>query len=378
MYNTIIIGAGPSGLMASTVLNDCLILEKNDSAGKKLLLTGNGRCNITNKKSNSDFLNNISHNKKYLYSTINTFGPKEIYDFFVSNKVYLKEELDNKVFPVSDRAEDILNCLLNNSKAKINYNEEVEEIIKNDKITVITNKNKYECNNLIIASGGVSFPFTGSNGSHLKFAKMIEQPVTKLCAAESSLITNDHFIAGTTAFVNIKYNKLKSSGMMIFTHKGISGEVVMNISEHILDNSAILIDFIPTMSVEELIQMINIADGSMEINTFFKRYLQKRLVGYILNEYKGCTIKSLSSKTIIKIINLFKNHEMFILRKEAIEKAYVTKGGIDLNYINTKTFESKKNKNIYFIGEALDIHGPIGGYNLTLALSTGYSAGVSI
>ncbi len=373
MYKTIIIGAGPSGLFASNFLEDCLILEKNNQPGLKLLMTGNGRCNITNKKTNNDFLNNIKHNKKYLYSTINKFGPKEVYEYFTKNKVYLKEEEDNKIFPQSDKAVDILNCLLKNSKAKINYNEEVIQI-NNNPLEVITTKNKYKCENLIIACGGSSFPHTGSSGDHILLANQINQPTTPLLSAESALITDKVFdIAGSSAIVKIKYQKQITEGPLIFTHKGLSGAAIMNISEFVIPNTTIKIDFIKDKTEQELLDEINTYDRNKEIISFFKPYLQKRLVEYLLKDYVNTTIKSLAQNTLIKIINNLKNYEILIKKVEDIKLAYVTKGGIDLKYVDTKTFESKTNKNIYFIGEALDIHGPIGGYNLTLALSTAYS-----
>ena len=145
MYDVIIIGTGPAGLMAANVINKnnkILILEKNDKPGRKLLITGGGRCNVTNLKSNSDFLNEITHNKKHLYSTINNFGPWDIYNFFINNNVMLKEEEDNKVFPVSNKAGDILNALIQNINKYINYGESVEKIIYKEKnINIITNKN---------------------------------------------------------------------------------------------------------------------------------------------------------------------------------------------------------------------------------------------
>ena len=390
MYDCIIIGAGPSGLMAGIKAkenNKILILEKNNKAGKKLLLTGNGRCNITNLKEGKMFLENIKTNKKHLYSTINNFSPSDIYTFFVSNGVPLKEEEDNKIFPKSDKSFDILHVLLSKfTEDEIKYNEEVKEIgYEENNIKVITNNETYIAKNIIIATGGTSFKQTGSIGDHMKFAKMLDQPTVDLYPCEVGVITDEKNNLQGTSFneVKIKYLKHEKIGKLIYTHKGLSGSAIMELSEYIYQNKEkeITIDYLPNTSREELLNEINNFPKEKELSTFFVNYFTKRFALYLierLNYPENIKIKHLNKKMIEKIINLVKEYKIIISKVDDINNAYVTGGGINMNYINSKTMESTIKKGVYFIGESLDIHGPIGGYNLTLALSTGYTAGINI
>jgi len=389
MYDVIIIGTGPAGLMAANVIDKntkLLILEKNDKPGKKLLITGGGRCNVTNLKSNNDFLNEIHHNRKHLYSTINNFGPWDIYNFFIDNNVPLKEEDENKIFPVSDKAVDILNALLKNINTKINYNECVEEIIyKENNIKIITNKDIYTTKNLIVATGGTSFKNTGSSGDHIMFAKMLNQPIIDLYPAETGIILKDKLdLAGISLEdVRVSFNKNEFYGNLMFTHKGLSGSSIMKSSEYIyLDKINIInIDLLPNITDDELYNLIINYNREKEINTFLNNYFPKRLSSYILNVNNlqdNFKIKNLTKTQTLKLVETIKKCTFEILKTYDINEAYVTGGGIDMKFINSKTMESTINKGVYFVGECLDIHGPIGGYNITLALSKGYTAGINV
>ncbi|MEG0799348.1 MAG: aminoacetone oxidase family FAD-binding enzyme [Bacilli bacterium] len=389
IYDCIIIGSGPSGLMAAieaSKKNKILIIEKNSSPGVKLLLTGNKRCNLTNLKSNNDFINEITHNKKYLYSTINKFGPKEIYDFFINNNVLLKEEEDNKIFPVSNKSRDILEALLNNLKGvSINYNETLNNIINENIKKVITNKNIYKTKNIIIALGGSSYPLTGSNGDNLRIAKLLKQPTTDIYPCETSIILKDNLsLAGTSIEkVNIKYKKYSSAGNLMFTHKGISGSAIMKLSEYIYLNNEkeIIVDFLPDITPEELLINIKDYDNNKSIASYLNQYFTKKFILYLLqtiNIDSQTLIKRLPSKYLDNIINTIKHKTFIVKSTEDIKYSYITGGGIDMKYINTSTMESLINKGIYFVGESLDLHGPLGGYNITIALSTGYTAGSNI
>lgn len=387
MFEVIIIGAGPAGLMAGIMSEKkTLIIEKNDIAGKKLLITGGGRCNVTNNKENREFLNQIEHNKKYLYSTINNFGPKEIINFFETHNVSLKEEEDGKMFPKANKNFVIKEALLNAYKGKINYNEDVEKIIKeNDYYIVVTNKNEYKTQKLVIATGGSSYKITGSTGDNLKFAKMLKQPVTEIYPAEIGVkLREPTDIPGQSIDnVIVKADKRKKEGNLLYTHTGLSGSSIMLISEYIFKDkiNEIEIDLLPKYNEEEIKNILNNYDRNKEVHTFLEQYFSKRFSEYLLNYInleKNIKIKQLNHKELNKLVETIKHIKYNVKNNEKIDLAYVTAGGIDLKYINTKTFESTINKNLYFVGEALDIHGPIGGYNITLALSTGYSAGVSL
>lgn len=389
MYDVIIIGTGPAGLMAANALNKnnkVLIIEKNDKPGRKLLITGGGRCNVTNLKFNYEFLNEITHNKKYLHRVIHNFSPWDIYNFFVHNGVPLKEEEENKIFPVSDKASDILNALLKNIHSKINYGESVEEIIyKENNIKVITNKDTYNTQNLIIATGGTSFKKTGSSGDHMKFARMLNQPFIDLYPAETGIILKNKLELAGISLENVKvsFNKKEFYGNLIFTHKGLSGTSIMKASEFIyLDKvKNIFIDLLPNIRGDELFNAINTYNREKEVTTFLNEYFPKRLCSFIVivsNLNNNLKIKNLNKPQMQDLVDSIKNCSFEVLKTCDIEEAYVTGGGVDMKYINSKTMESTINKGVYFAGECLDIHGPIGGYNITLALSTGYSAGISI
>ncbi len=374
MYDVIIIGAGVSGLMAASLIKNkkVLILEKTNSSGKKLLLTGNGRCNITNLKENRLFLDNVNYNKKYLYSTINLFGAKEVFEYFKSIK--LKIEDDDKVFPCSDKASDILNCLMSKIKCKINYNEQVIDIKIDENIMITTTKQKYIAKKIIIATGGSSYKVTGSGGDHIKFCKMLNQPYIELFPAETSIILKEKNNLAGTSFDNVHIKKFKNHGNLMYTHKGLSGTAIMNISGEIYLNKIkdVYIDFKPEITSDEILKLL---DKEKFVLTVLNEWFSKKFSEYLLNKLNisNCKIKQLDNKKIKNLIELIKNHHYIIDKVNEIDYAYVTGGGVNLKYIDTKTFESKINKNVYFIGECLDIHGPIGGYNITLALSTAYS-----
>ena len=387
IYDCIIIGAGPSGLMAAAQLDKnlkVLIIEKKSSAGNKLLLTGGGRCNVTNLKANKEFLDEVDYNKKFLYSAISKFGPKDIYNFFQSNGVALKEEVDNRIFPKSNKAQDILKCLLKTTKhIQIKYEESLVNIMKEDYIIIKTTKEKYRTKNLIIATGGASFEHTGSSGEHIKFAKTIEQPVIDLFPAEVGIVLNNYLdLAGIShENVNVVFDNKKTSGTLMFTHDGLSGESIMKMSEHIFKskNKNIKIDFIPNDTIEEIKGKINNFDREKELLSFFNTMFQKRFSSYLIQKLAyNKKVKQLVKQEIDEIVKMLKECEFTVKCTKPLNTAYITGGGIDMNYINSTTMESTINSNIYFIGEALDIHGPVGGYNITLALSTGALAASAI
>ena len=386
MKDVIVIGTGPAALMCCLELDknlDVLILEKNYNIGKKLLLTGGGRCNITNNISNSEFLDNISHNKKYLYSTINKFGPSEVINLL--SDVGLKEEEDNKMFPISDRSNDIVNFFRRNISFPINFNEEVLSVKTGDSyVEVTTTKDVYKCKNVVFAVGGTSFKNTGSTGDVLKFAKDLDVNVVPFYPAESSIILNRVDDLAGTSFENVevKASKHVSSGNMIFTHKGLSGNAIMNISEyiHLEKIKRIYVDFLPFISEALLIDELKLK-RDYKIVSYLSEFFSKKFIYYLLekvNVDKDSLIKQIDHKKFDLLISYLKNYEFLVNRVSPIDLAYVCGGGISLKEMDTSKFCLKKNSNIYFIGECIDVHGPIGGYNITLAMSMGYSCSVDI
>jgi len=391
MYDVIVIGAGPAGIMASITASSknkkVLLLEKNNKIGKKLEITGGGRCNLTNLKSVNDFINEIPVNKKILYSTLTNFGPKEIIEYFKELGVKLKNEED-RIFPVSNKSITIIESLYNeilNKKIDLKLNEIVFKIsIEKNIKKVITNKNEYETKNIIIATGGLSYSNTGSTGDGYKFAREIGQNIIDTYPAETFLKTEKHNLEGITLErVNIKFNKKIISGPLLFTHIGLSGPTVFKISEEIYKQlkekeTKINIDFLPNINDLDLLNIINNYNQKKEVITFINEFLPKRVAEYLSNKISNIKIGQLKKEEKILLISNLKNYEFNILGTGSIEQCLVTGGGIDMKYINSKTMESTINKGVYFAGEVIDIHGPTGGYNITLALSTGYSAGKAI
>lgn len=322
--DVIIIGGGVAGLMCANELSDfdTLVLEKKN-LGTKLLLTGNGRCNLTSNISNDVFLNNV-YNKKFFYSAINLFGPSEVINFFSSIKLSYEGD---KVFTKSGNASDILDKL-----KKIDYS--IENVLKIFNMHVYTDKNIYLAKYIVIAIGGHSYRFTGC-GDVYNFSNFLNQPITKLYPVEGSLITSGYSSLAGTSFddVTIKVLKKNFRGTFLFTHTGLSGSSVMDACEYIARE--------------------NVKKISVDFSN------------------------SVFSKKFLKFMNDKKELEFDVSCCD-INRAFVTGGGFDLSYINTKTFESKINKKIFFVGECLDVHGPIGGFNITLALSTGFSAATYI
>lgn len=384
MYDVIIIGSGPAGLMCANGLNvsNYVILEKNNESGKKLLLTGAGRCNLTNNKSALEFLENIDYNEKYLRTVINVFGPSEIISFF-SKKIKLKEEKENRIFPQSDKASDVLNVLLEKTSEHINYNSEVVSIEKEtDYYTVYTKSKSYKAKNVVLAVGGKSFPKTGSTGNIKNILKKISQNVIDYYPAESSIILEGKFISGLS-LENVTINAKKHfvSGNLMFTKNGISGDSAMNMSGFIYRENVkeIYIDYLPNYSEDEL-KNVFLSNSGKEITGAFFSILSKNLIDYLFKDktYFHKHINKFSINEVCDVINVLKKSKFIVKSLNDIKYAYASGGGVDLKYVNTKSFESKGNKGLYFIGECTDLYGPVGGYNLTIAFSTGYSAAKNI
>lgn len=379
MYDVIIIGSGASGLFLGKLLEDknILVLEKTNSSGNKLLLTGNGRCNLTNYKDNKELLRQYTYNNKFLYSTINNYNAIDIYNYF-NDRVPLKIENSDCVFTKSNKAKDILDSLI---IPKIIYNTKVTKIIKRDNsYLVITNNKEYETLNLVCATGGLTYPKTGSEGDIFNFCNDLALNYTKPFPVETSIILKNNPNLAGISFDNVRVtsNKYQYDGHLIFTHKGLSGSAIMKISEHIyLDNlSSINIDFIVNYSLSDFNKLLN-SNRDKQIITTLNTILKNRFSEYLLNKLnidKTKLTKQLIHLEIENIFNQLKTFKFEVFKVEDITSAIITGGGISTKELNPKTFESKKYPNLYFIGECVDMHGPIGGYNLTLAFSSAYSS----
>ena len=400
IYDVIVIGGGPAGLMTCGVLNkkgiNYLLLEKNEKLGKKLLITGGKRCNVTNNLNVDDFISSLTmKHKRFLYGALNDYGPKEVLEYFKDNGLNLILENNLKYFPETNKSSSVLEVLKRNiDLKKIKLNSYVKRIVKKEDIFIIsTIDNTYKSKKLVVATGSNSYPATGSSGDGLLFAKQLGIEYKKFTPAEthvySEYVTNNLPDLQGVSLVNTKVRilgtKIENTGGLVFTHFGVSGPTILHSAEFIyeeLQNRNVSIAFgLTEKSKEEVINMIE--EGKQDNRLILKileRLTTKRLSRKVLelSNIENKNIKEISKKDINKIVELLTNFTIPIDRVQSKEKAFVNAGGIITKGLNPKTMESKKVPGLYFIGETVDIHGPIGGFNVTIALSTGYKCGNNI
>ena len=436
----IVIGGGPAGLVsaisAATENNEVIVLEKMKEPGRKLLITGKGRCNITSSLPMEDFIKNIPGNGKFLYSAFNNFTNEDIIKLLKEQGVNVKIERGQRIFPVSDKAIDVRDALINKAKklgVKIITNAKVENIItkKNEQVYIANNsaenieknieekdtiegvefllngKKEYiKCNKVILATGGKSYPGTGSTGDGYEIAKKIGHTITKIVpslvpleAKENSLEVCKKLQGLSLKNVNVKFvdtekNKViyEDFGEMLFTHFGLSGPTILSGSAHLLryknleellksGKIKIIIDIKPALSIEKLDERI-LRDFSTEKNKMFKNSLDallpKKMIDTIIelsNINPSKKVNEITKKERENLVNLFKKFEITIKGFRTIEEAIVTAGGVTIKEINPKTMESKIINGLYFAGEIIDVDAYTGGFNLQIAYSTGYTAG---
>lgn len=397
----IVIGGGPAGMMAAGTAAelgaDVTLFEKNKILGKKLLITGKGRCNVTNYCDTENVLNNInSQNPKFLYSALNAFSCYDSFSFFADNGVNLKIERGNRVFPESDKASDVRDAFkryLINNNVKI-IKEEVLDITQNPH-SVKTDKNTYFANKIIIATGGLSYPLTGSTGDGYKFAKKLNHKVTKTEPALVALLSKDEYLSGLSGLslknISITVNDTNGKtiytdfGEMLFTHNGISGPVILSASTKIKNNNnyTVTIDLKPALDKEVLNERI-LKDFSKYINKDFLNSLSDLLPKSIIPvviEKSGINphqkVNTITKEQRMRLVDVIKAFDVSIYSKAGFNEAVITSGGVALDSINPKTMESMCVKGFYFAGEVMNLDANTGGYNLQIAYSTGYVAGKS-
>ncbi|MFA5389073.1 MAG: NAD(P)/FAD-dependent oxidoreductase [Candidatus Omnitrophota bacterium] len=406
MFDVIVIGAGPAGMIAAgrsaELGNKTLLLEKTDSPGKKLLLSGSSRCNITNNAADvEDFINNFSESGKFLRNAFNVFFNKDLLRFFRKRGLDFKVEPGGKVFPITDRAGDVLQVLVKyvkDSGCKILYRREVLDIVKRcDAFDVITKDDPvFSAKKIILATGGLSYPRTGSTGFGFILAKKLGHTVIDPRPGLTGTILKVNFLkewqgvsledAGVSVY---KEGELIHKGReeLMFTHFGVSGPVIMHMSAVIYDalrsgkKVFISIDFKPGANhheLEELLMKEFRDNPARKINNSLKAFVPSRLVKRIVEAIpvdKDKRSSDLSKEEIKSIVEKLKDFRLAALSVRPIQEAMVTCGGVSVKEINPKTMESKILKGLYFAGELIDVDGKTGGYNLQAAFSTGYAAG---
>ncbi|MDP8259388.1 MAG: NAD(P)/FAD-dependent oxidoreductase [Candidatus Gygaella obscura] len=404
-FKIAVIGAGPAGVMSSIEAshNGCkvILIEKNPYVGKKLLLTGKGRGNLTNMDKLDKFLTHFNKNASFLRDAFKEFSNKDLCSFFTSRGLSLKTERQNRVFPVSDKAEDLVNVLNSSLKSKnieLVLNTKVSDIlVKKSAIAgvVLESGKVIETDKVILATGGKSFPQTGSTGDGFIFASKLGHSVTKLKSGLVALVSNEKWVRSlqgltlknVTATFKQKNKKITSPvGEALFTHFGISGPLVLDISNRInswLDSGlvSVNIDLKPGLNAQQLEDKFQReTKGKKEIKSFLKTLLPLRLVDVFIDRCNVSEHKSISQitkKERQNIVGLLKSLDFKVSSTLGLDKAMVTCGGVVLKEIDPRSMQSRLIKGLYFAGEIIDVDGISGGYNLQAAFSTGYLAGKS-
>jgi predicted Rossmann fold flavoprotein len=407
-FDLIVIGAGPAGLLAAgraaELGGKVLVLEKMKREGRKLLITGKGRCNITNDAPISEFIKHIYPNGRFLRSAFSSFFSKDIIELLKEHGVESTLERGGRYFPASNRSRDVLNALLQwvkGFKVDIRCGHRVDELIveANTIKGVKANGQKFLSNNVIIATGGKSYPATGSNGEGYELARNVGHSVVKARPALVPLETEGDLAqklqglnlknVKATVWVNGK-KRADDFGEMIFTHFGLSGPIILTLSREVVrelqdkNRVEVSIDLKPALDEQKLdarlIRDLN-EHGNKKLLNIFKLWLPSSMIPVFvdllnINTEKECN--QVSSKERKQILHLLKNLVFKISSYRSFKEAIITSGGINTKEISQKTMESKIVKGLYFAGEMIDLDAETGGYNLQIAYSTGWLAGNSL
>lgn len=400
MAKVIVVGGGPAGIMAALTAsktNEVILVERNNEIGKKLRLTGGGRCNITNNRSIDEFFDKVVTNKKFLYSAFYTFSNDSLLEYLKENNFEYKIEYDNdnKVYTKSDKADDIIRLFIDNlekSNVKVMYDTKVEDLIVEDneiRGIVTANGNKVYGDKVIISTGGKSVPATGSDGSMYDILSKYGHKIDPLYPGLVPLVIKEGFVKNLQGVsmknvvlgAKVKKKKYEIAGDMIFTHFGISGPGVLKLSSYInraLENGEVevTLDFVQDKSKDEISKLIKENTNKTVLNNLkglLPGNFLKEIVGLLnLTETKPSELKK---EDEIKLVNYIKEMKLTAIETLSIKAAMVTSGGVAVKEINASTMESKLIKNLYFAGEVINVDAETGGYNLQIAFSTGYLAG---
>ena len=399
----IVIGGGAAGLFCAGFMAEkhkVTIIEHMDSCGKKLLVTGKGRCNVTNDSDEETILKNIRTNPKFMFSSVYQYPPAKVMEFFESRGVPLKTERGRRVFPVSDKAMDIKKALEKHCGAADIVYDEVEKLIIEDgavKGVVLTGGRKMYADRVIVATGGMSYKQTGSTGDGYKFARQAGHTVVTPTASLVPLVENGSMcremmgLSLKNVNLSLVYKNKKvfsEQGEMLFTHFGISGPLVLSASCHIKDKDIqqykAVIDMKPALPNEVLYKRI--CDDFEKLHTkkaanCLEWLLPKSMIPVMFKVWGIDTDKPVNQITRqerLKLVECMKNFEIPLNSKYKLDIAVITSGGVSVKELNPKTMQSKICENLYFIGEVIDVDAYTGGYNLQIAFSTAYAAAQSV
>ncbi|MFT8314434.1 MAG: NAD(P)/FAD-dependent oxidoreductase [Clostridium sp.] len=404
MKRVIVVGGGPAGIMAAMAAaerNKVLLIERNEKLGKKLYITGKGRCNVTNNKDISEFFDFIPGNPEFLYSSLYTYNNIDIINYFEEMGVNLKVERGDRVFPKSDKSSDIINALrrsLENKNVEIMLNTRISSInIENDRIkSLITDDGKLiKGDHFIICTGGLSYPQTGSTGDGLVFAKKAGHNITKIKPSLVPIEVKEPWIKDLQGLslknveLLIKNNHktvYREFGEMLFTHYGVSGPIVLKASRIIdeKEDMSVVINLKPALKTEELdkrIQKDFVKFSNKDFKNSLNELLPQKLINTIVNLSgidENKKVNSITKEERRRLVNIIQNFTLQVKGLRGIEEAIVTSGGVDIKEIDPSTLKSKLINNLSFAGEVMDVDAYTGGYNIQIAFSTGHLAGENI
>lgn len=402
----VVIGGGPAGMMSAIYAaqnnHEVTLIERNDTLGKKLLATGNRRCNITNNKPSQELVSLI-HNGRFLYSTFSYYDVYHLITFFQERGLAFIEEEDNRMYPITNKSHDVLEVLIKTLEAlkvQVIYNNTLEDlIIENQEVKgIIINEQEILCDHLILASGGISFPVFGSDGKTHNILSQHNFKITNLYPCEAPLLSKDPLIKSLAlvglSLENIKLSLLNekhkiihtSEGGLLFTHHGLSGPAALKSAEYVYNQLEITkpvnirLQLLNTMNQQSFEEHLKSRPND-SLKKILNEHFPKRLTDYLLNTLElenTITISQLSNRNLENLYSLVFRFPLIINKVESIKRAIVTGGGVSLKEIDSKTMKHKDIHNLSICGELLDLHGPIGGYNLTIAFLTGMMAGSMI